>query len=127
MADLNNCSFTGRLTRDGEKKVLPTGTDLVTFDVANNTGWGDYKKVLYLTCNMWGKQGQNILSYLKKGKGVAVAGTLEVQKWTSSSDGLEKTKLVLNCRDCILLADSSGATRHERDEDDPSDTDDVTF
>ncbi len=66
MADLNVCCFTGRLTRDAEKKVLPTGTSLVEFVLAVNTGWGDYKKSLFITCNVWGKNGDNIYSYLKK-------------------------------------------------------------
>jgi single-strand DNA-binding protein len=108
MADLNSCNFTGRLTRDAEKKTLPTGTDLVTFDVANNTGWGDYKKTIFLTVNLWGKLGIGVLPYLKKGKQVALSGALEVQKWTSNQDGMEKQKNVLNCRDCILLSDSQG-------------------
>jgi single-strand DNA-binding protein len=107
MADLNSCNFTGRLTRDAEKKTLPTGTDLVTFDVANNTGWGDYKKTIYLTVNLWGKSGTGVFPYLKKGKQVALSGALEVQRWTSNQDGQEKQKNVLNCRDCILLADSA--------------------
>ena len=104
MADLNNVSFTGHLTRDADQKVLPTGTELVAFDIANNTGWGDYAKTLYLTCNLWGKQGKSLKQYLTKGQAVAVSGSLELQKWTSNQDGLEKQKLVINARDVILLA-----------------------
>lgn len=104
MADLNNCSFTGRLTKDATKKVLPTGTDLVEMDIACNTGWGDYAKTLFLSVNLWGKAGSNILQYLLKGKPVAVTGTLELQKWTSKHDGSQQQKLVLNSNQVILLA-----------------------
>jgi single-strand DNA-binding protein len=107
MADLNCISLTGRLTRDAEQKTLPTGTTLVTFDIANNTGWGQYAKTMYFTCNVWGKQGTGLLQYLHKGKTVAVSGALEVQKWTSNQDGMEKQKMVISCRDCILMADSN--------------------
>jgi single-strand DNA-binding protein len=113
MADLNSWNGSGRLTRDAEKKTLPTGTVLVTFDIANNTGWGDYKKTIYLTCNVWGKTGTGLLPYLKKGKAVAVSGSLEVQSWTSQQDGMEKRKNVINCRDCILLADGGGHSRQD--------------
>lgn len=113
MADLNNVSFTGRLTKDAVKKVLPTGTGLVTFSLANNTGWGDYAKVLYLECNLWGKQGESLLKYLLKGKQVAVSGTLELQKWTSAQDGTEKQKNVINCRDVILLSSAASQEEHK--------------
>ncbi len=103
MADINNCTFSGHLTKDAIKKVLPTGTSLVEFTMGVNTGWGDYKKTLWLTCNVWGKSGDNIYSYLKKGKPVAVCGSMEVQTWTSQVDGQEKSKNVLNTRDVILL------------------------
>jgi single stranded DNA-binding protein len=129
MADLNNLNMTGRLTKDAEKKTLPTGTELVTFDIANNTGWGDYKKTIYLTCNVWGKTGIGVLPYLKKGKAVAVSGALEVQKWTSNQDGMEKSKNVINCRDCILLADGKDESKHTAKDDTPADYDsgDIAF
>jgi single-stranded DNA-binding protein len=103
MADLNNCSFTGRLVRDAEKKTIPTGSVLVSFDLANNIGWGEAKKVVYITVNMWGKSGEGVYPYLKKANPVAVTGELELQKWVSRADGAEHTKLVLNCNRLTLL------------------------
>jgi single-strand DNA-binding protein len=110
MADLNSCSFTGRLVRDAEKKVIPTGSTLVAFDLANNTGWGDNKKVTYITVNMWGKSGEGVFPYLKKGGPVAVTGELEVQKWTGKADGAEHSKLVLNCNRLTLLGAATAKT-----------------
>ncbi len=104
MSDVNNCVFSGRLTRDAEQKILPTGTRLVSFDLANNTGFGDNEKVLYVTVNLWGKLGENIFQYLLKGKAVAVCGKLEMQRWISKHDDTEKTKLVLNCNEITFLA-----------------------
>ncbi len=115
MADINNLVVTGRLTKDAEKKVLPTGTTLVTFAIANNTGWGDYKKTLFLECNLWGKLGEGVFQYLKKGKTVAVTGSLEVQKWTSSQDGQERTKQVVNAKECLLMADGSSTVNVDRE------------
>jgi single-strand DNA-binding protein len=111
MADLNMGSWTGRLTRDAERKTLPSGTELVVFDIANNTGWGDYKKTIYLTCNLWGKQGSGVFQYLNKGKAVGISGALEVQQW-EDRDGGKHSKNVINCRDIILLADSRGKNEY---------------
>jgi single-strand DNA-binding protein len=117
MADLNSCSFTGRLVRDAEKKVIPTGSTLVSFDIANNIGWGDNKKVLYVTVNMWGKSGEGVYPYLKKANPVAVTGELEIQKWTGKADGEEHSKLVLNCSRLTLLGAASKSDRHDDDDD----------
>jgi single-strand DNA-binding protein len=87
----------------------------VSFDIANNTGWGEYKKVIFLTCNLWGKTGTGVFNYLKKGKLVAVSGELQIQKWTSNQDGLEKSKNVINCRECLLMPDGSSKQSSSQD------------
>lgn len=107
MADINICTFSGHLTKDATKKTLPSGTSLVEFTMGVNSGWGEYKKTLWLTCNAWGRTGDVVYSYLKKGKQVAVCGSMEVQTWTSQADGQEKTKNVMNARDIILLGGSN--------------------
>lgn len=103
MADLNNCTFSGRLTRDAEQKTLPSGTTLVAFDMAVNTGWGDREKVMYITVNLWGKKGESLYPYLLKGKNVGVAGELEQQKWMSKATNTEQQKLVLSCSNFVFL------------------------
>jgi single stranded DNA-binding protein len=103
MADYNHFGLSGRLTRDAERKTLPTGTNLVTFDIANNTGYGQYEKTLYCTVNLWGKSGENLIKYLTKGKHVIVDGSLEMQRWVSKQDGSQQKKLVLNSNNVTLL------------------------
>ena len=103
MADMNTCTFTGRLTKDAVMKTLPTGTNLCTFDMACNTGFGQYEKCLYICVNFWGKAGANLHKYLVKGKSVGLSGELEMQKWISQQDGIERSKIVLNCNSVVLL------------------------
>jgi single-strand DNA-binding protein len=103
MADINNVTFTGRLTRDAENKTLSSGVNLVAFDIANNTGFGQYAKTIYFTVNLWGKSGINIFPYLKKGQQVGVTGTLEVQTWQDTTDGGKRQKNVINSNSVILL------------------------
>lgn len=129
MSDINNCTFTGRLTRDAESKVLSTGTKLVTFDIANNTGWGSYAKTLYVTVNLWGKSGESVFTYLKKGKTVGVSGSLEQQEWESQRDGTLHKKLVISSNSVTLLADSKSASSPEPtyDHDYTSNDEDIQF
>jgi single-strand DNA-binding protein len=110
MADMNTISLSGRLTRDAVTKQLPTGTQLVEFDMANNTGWGTYAKTLFVTVNLWGKSGTGIFPYLTKGKSVGVTGTLEVQEWTSKQDGSKQRKIVINSNSVTLFGSANGDT-----------------
>lgn len=108
MADVNSWVVTGRLTRDAEFKVLPSGTELVTFDLANNTGFGQYAKTLFVTVNFWGKAGKNMHPYLTKGKGVAISGgEVELQQWTSKQDGSTQKKVVVNTSKVDFLPNGS--------------------
>lgn len=118
MSDINNCTFSGRLTRDAERKIISTGTTLVTFDMANNTGFGENAKVMYVTVNMWGKSGENVFQYLQKGKAVGVCGKLEMQRWKSKHDDSNQSKLVLTCSELTFLgsANKDNAARPAQDD-----------
>jgi single-strand DNA-binding protein len=114
--DFNNCSFTGRLTENAEMRTLPTGKTVVVFNIANNTGYGDYEKVLFITVQLWGKTGDKLCEYLVKGKAIAISGNLEVQKWTSQKDGTDHFKLVLNSSDIVLLSDGKKSAQDSANE-----------
>ena len=105
--DVNNCTFTGRLTRDAVQKQLQTGTGLIEFDIANNTGYGDHQRCTFIKVNLWGKTGNGVLPYLKKGSPVAVIGELYQNKWTGQ-DGIEHVQLVLDSSKVTLLPKSNG-------------------
>jgi single-strand DNA-binding protein len=120
MSDINMFTCTGRLTKDADRKTISTGTDLVVFDIANNTGYGDYKKTIFLTVNMWGKSGQGVFPYLKKGAFVGVAGKLEVQEW-SDHDGNKHRKNVINCNSLSLFPSGNKQEQDSAPEFDPSD------
>lgn len=109
MSDLNSCSFTGRLTRDAETQTVGSkGTSLTKFSIANNTGFGQYARANYFNVQIWGKAGEAVAQYLKKGKQIAVTGVLENQKWTGK-DGLEHDSWTLTATSVTLLADAANS------------------
>lgn len=112
MADLNNCTLTGHLTKDAVSNTTPTGKQVVKFTIANNTGWGDNAKTLFVQVVVWGKIGQTLLPYLQKGKLVAVSGEVEMQEWVSQQDGSEQKRLALTANSVILLS-SGGQQRKD--------------
>ena len=106
MSDLNVCSFTGRLTKEAEIKLIGAKqTPCCEFSIANNTGFGNYAKVSYANVQLWGQSGQSLLPYLKKGQQVAVSGEFVQNDWTDQN-GVKHTMWRLSCSKLTLLGGS---------------------
>lgn len=117
MSDINSIVVSGRLTRDAVKKALSTGTEIVEFSIANNTGWGKYEKTTFFNCKSFTKQSISLVPYLVKGKTIAVVGALETEKWVVA--GQENSKDVLTVQSITLLHDG-GSTGGGVDRQSPS-------
>lgn len=102
MADLNSLCITGRLTRNATSKIVGNGKTLLTFDIANNIGYGDYEKTNFYTVNMWGDRGLKLVQYLIKGTRVAVCGEESLNVWTGN-DGVERQSRVITTNNITLL------------------------
>jgi single-strand DNA-binding protein len=93
----NVFSFTGRIGRDAEVKHLPSGSSVLNFTVANNVGYGDNQKTIWLQCSVFGKRAEGpLVNYLKKGMGVFVSGELSEHEYTGN-DGITKKSLNVDC------------------------------
>ena len=104
MSDLNNVSLTGRLTKDATMKTVGAkGSSLVSFSIANNTGFGQYEKTNFFNVQIWGKAGEAVVQYLTKGKQVAVSGMFENAKWTGN-DGISHDNWTLTANTVTLLS-----------------------
>ena len=73
--------FEGRLTKDSELKYLPNSNNAVlSFDIAVNEGYGDYKKTDFFNCAVFGKRAESLSSYLIKGTQVICVGEIHINK-----------------------------------------------
>ena len=68
-----NVTVAGRLGKDAEVKQVGSST-VCSFSVAGDTGFGDRKQSHWFDCSLWGKQGEALVHYLKKGQRVTVIG-----------------------------------------------------
>lgn len=104
-ADINNCTFTGRLTRDSELKHTNTGTAVLNFSLAYTSvmGKGENRtdKSNFLECVVWGKYGESLSQFLVKGTQVALSGNLEFEQW--EKDGVKRSRHKLNVRDLRMM------------------------
>lgn len=66
----------GTTGKDAEHKTTQGGTDLCSFSVAVNSGYGDNKVTTWFDVTKWGKGAEGLARILRKGSKVAVAGEL---------------------------------------------------
>ncbi len=99
---INSMTLEGRLTRDAELKYTQNGTSLLKFTIANNNGYGDYEKTLFLDCVIFGKRAEALSQYLTKGKYVVANGILTQNKW-EDKDGNNRISFSLMVNDLSLV------------------------
>lgn len=85
---VNRVVLTGRLTRDPEKRVIPSGNSVVEFSIAVDK---QFKKegepdAFFFRVKVWGKEADFVANYGTKGRLVAVDGRLDQRKY-QASDG----------------------------------------
>jgi len=81
MAGLNQCNFIGRLGKQPEIRSTQGGKDVCTFSLAVDDGWGENKKVTWLSIVTWDKLAKFCSDYLTKGSLIFVSGKLQIREW----------------------------------------------
>ena len=81
---MNNCSFIGRLTRDPETGHI-NDYKVVSFTIAVDRR-DKNKNTDFIPCKAWGKTGELVEKYLKKGDQVGVTGFLEVRPYEKEGE-----------------------------------------
>ncbi len=97
MANLNKVMFIGRLTRDPALKYTPSGAAVADFGLAvnryYNTQDGERKEdTCFLDVSAWGKLGETVNNYLRKGRQVFIEGYLKFDQW-ENKDGQRRSKI----------------------------------
>lgn len=97
---MNNCIFTGRLTKEPEAKSFESGKEKVSFTLAVDK---EYKKgeADFIPCVAWGDLGKNISKFLGKGSLVCVRGSLE--RRTYEKDGEKRYIYEVNAQKVDFL------------------------
>jgi single-strand DNA-binding protein len=91
--DLNKVQIIGRLTRDPEVRTTTTGKNVCSFSVATGFTWTDQsgekkEQTEFHNVVAWGKLGDIIAQYMKKGRQIYIEGRLQTRSW----EGTDKKK-----------------------------------
>lgn len=96
---MNKVILMGNMTRDCEVRNLAGGTTVSGFGIAVNRKWkdtatGDMKEeVLFVDCTAWGKIGENIARFFRKGSRILIDGRLKMDEWKDKTTGDKRTKI----------------------------------
>jgi len=97
---MNSVTLLGYMTRDPELRYSTTGKAVVTGCVAVNRNWtsetGEKKEeVSFIDWTAFGRTGEVIAQYLKKGDPFLCEGRLQQQRWDDKADGRPRSKVVV--------------------------------
>lgn len=104
MRGFSKAIITGNLTRDPELRTTPNGANVCGFSVAVNRVYkdsnGEQKEdVSYIDCSAWGRLGEMIAQYAKKGSGVLVSGRLDQRSWEDKNGGGKRSRVEIVVED----------------------------
>jgi single-strand DNA-binding protein len=111
MANLNKVLLIGRLTRDPESRTTPSGAAVVSLGLAVNRTYTrrDSNEKVEETCfvdvEAWGRTGETIARYMKKGRQIFIEGRLKFDSW--ERDGQRRSKLSVTA-ESFQFIDSQG-------------------
>jgi len=101
-------TMAGRLGRNAEYRTTQSGTQICSFAVACDVGWGENKKTVWLDVAKFGKGAEGLSKILNKGDAVTVIGDLSTRE--------HEGKTYLNCRadDVAFQGGQKGGGRGEQ-------------
>ena len=114
--DLNRTMLVGRLVKDVESRVTQSGTSIANFSIANNRSYtknGEKsEQVSFFECIAWGKLGDIIAQYCKKGQLIGLDGRLQQRSW-DDSEGKKHYKVEVIVENFQFLSPKSQEKKEE--------------
>ncbi len=123
---LNRVQLIGRLGKDPESKVLPSGTSVCKFSLATDEKFTDrsgekQERTEWHNVVAWGKLADICGQYLVKGKLIYVEGSLRTESWDDKESGKKMYRTEIVARDVRFLDKAQASSARpapveERDE-----------
>lgn len=123
MSSMNHTILLGGLTRDPELRHAGAGGAICKFSLAVTEEYKDkngkeQKSTLYIDIDAWGRLGEAVAKYVRKGSAVLVQGRLQLEQWTAK-DGAKRSKISLRATDVQFLdkgGDNKSTSRTDFDD-----------
>jgi single-strand DNA-binding protein len=137
MASVNKVILIGNLTRDPELRYTPKGSAVCEVGLAVNRKYklesGESREeVTYLDVTFWGKQGETVSKWMKKGRPLYIEGRLQMDTWEDKTSGQKRSKIRIIAEEFQFLGGErtgggpeeggGGGQRYDNDRSGPSST-----
>ena len=103
---MNSWNFTGNLGNDCEQRYMQSGDSVVSFSVGVKSGFGDKATTTWAKCAIFGKRGESVAPYLKKGTLVGISGEVNNREY-QDKEGQKRYSLDVRVNDLTLLGGKS--------------------
>ena len=103
---MNKVFLIGNLTRDPELTTTPSGVSVCHFAIAVNrtyTSGDGERQTDFFNCTAWRVLAERIAQYEKKGKKVAVSGSIQLRNY-EDNQGVKRTAVDIICQDFEFLS-----------------------
>ena len=90
---MNKAFLKGRLTRDPEVRYTQNNTLVATFTIAVNRKEKD--KADFINCIAWGKTGEFVSKYFKKGQEILAVGRIQVRDYDKDGKKVYVTEVIV--------------------------------
>ncbi len=108
--NINKVILSGRLTGDPILKKLPSGNNVLTFNLETKqefkTASGIKEAFNFIDCVMWGNAAENYSKHIKKGFEILIEGSLALDSFTNQN-GEKRNKHKVNVQIVKLLSTNS--------------------
>lgn len=98
MRGFSKAIIAGNVTRNPEMRTTTSGSQVCNFTIAVNRSYRDSSgnqqdSVSFIDCIAWGKPGETIAQYVRKGSGLLVSGRLEQRSWDDKNTGQKRSRV----------------------------------
>jgi len=108
MAEFNNVTLIGNLTKAPERVQYAGNTTIANLRLAANRTYKDgqgqkQNDVVFVDVKAFGKVADTILKYCQKGRQILVQGRLSMDEWTDKTSGSKRSKLYITAENFQFL------------------------
>ena len=74
---MNKVHLIGNIVRDIDLRYTKQNTPVASYTIAINSRYGEQQQTDYINISTWGKSGEFVKKYFKKGQPIAITGRLK--------------------------------------------------
>ena len=101
---MNRVVLVGRLTKDPELRYTKNNIAVANYSIAVNDGYGEKQQTQFINISTWGKSGEFVSKYFKKGQSIGIVGRLNSNNY-EDKNGNKRYSLEVITEDIEFIGD----------------------